>query len=409
MKLIACRAFSAAALLLAAASAASAQSLAGTWDATLQIHGVATPFRLELSGDNAHLTGTLFNGEERYPSTSGHFADGKLVLEWDYYAATLTATYQDGAFDGHYAGTRIMAGPFAVHAVRAPEQYDGRGLFSPPPNIDGVWWIPTKSGKGEQAWRFVVQQKDSSGLDLSVAILRVDGDTGAIEGTYRDGKWTLSKFDGARAYLLEVTPKEDGSLDILQDGKTHMTAYRPERAKAMGLPEPTDPNGHTHVQDPDEPFRFRFPDLTGRMVANTDIRFKDKVVVVEIMGSWCPNCHDEAPFLAELYAKYKDRGAEVVTLSFEEPDQLQDAPRLKAFVKRYGIKYPVLLGGNTDDAPALLPQLVNWNTWPCTIFLDRTGRVRAIHAGFPSSGSGDLYVAAKEEFEVEIGRLLAEK
>jgi len=389
--------------LLGFAAAATGQTMAGTWDATLQINGVATPFRLEIAGTDAKLTGTLFNGAEKYSSTSGSFANGALTLGWDYYASTLKATLKDGVLEGQYAGTRRMTGPFPFRAQHAAKVEAAK---SSAPPIAGVWWIPTNSGKGEKAWRFVVQQ---SGNDLTVAILRVDGDTGSIVGGWRGDKFVVSKFDGARAFLMEIKPSKEGTLDILQDGKTKYTAYRPEMAKAMKLPEPTDPTAHTSVKDPKEPFRFQFPDLTGKMVSNTDARFRNKVVVIEITGSWCPNCHDEAPFLEEMYRTYKDRGLEVVSLSFEEAEQLKDPTRLKAFVKQYKLEFPVLLGGDTETAAEHLPQLVNWNTWPATLFVDRKGLVRSTHAGFPSTGSGDLFVAAKEEFKVQVGRLLAEK
>jgi thiol-disulfide isomerase/thioredoxin len=87
------------------------------------------------------------------------------------------------------------------------------------------------------------------------------------------------------------------------------------------------------MKDQTEPFRFSFPDLNGRVVSNADARFRGKVLVVEITGSWCPNCHDEAPFLAEMYRKYGRQEFEIVSLSFEEADQLKDPTRLRAFVK----------------------------------------------------------------------------
>jgi peroxiredoxin len=279
------------------------------------------------------------------------------------------------------------------------------------PSIDGLWEIPNKSGKGESAWRFIVQQAGAqqSGAKVSATILRVDGDTGTISGAFQNGKFVLSHFDGARAHLLEITPAGDGTLDILQDGKIKLTAYRPAAARAKGLPEPTDPDLHTTMKDLSEPFRFSFPDLNGRVVSNVDARFQGKVLVVEITGSWCPNCHDEAPFLAEMYRKFGRQGVEIVSLSFEEVDQLKDPTRLRAFVRKYGLEFPVLLCGDPDEANSKLTQLVNWNTWPATLFIDRKGLVRGIHSGFPSAGSGELFRQAKDEFNVEVGRLLAEK
>jgi len=318
------------------------QSIAGRWAATIQINGVATPFPLEISGSGANVTASFFNGDDRYPSTQGRFENGKLVLTWDYYAATLEATLKDGVLEGQYAGTRRMKGPFAIRATRAATAKPV-GVPVNVPSIDGLWEIPNKSGKGEAAWRFIAQQ---SGSNVAATILRVDGDTGTISGSFQNGKFVLSHFDGARAHLLEITPASDGTLDILQDGKTKLTAYRPAAARAKGLPEPTDPNLHTTMKDASEPFRFRFPDLNGRVVSNADARFRAKVLVVEITGSWCPNCHDEAPFLAEMYRRFGKQGLEIVSLSFEEADQLKDPTRLRAFVKKYGLEFPVLLCGS---------------------------------------------------------------
>jgi peroxiredoxin len=269
----------------------------------------------------------------------------------------------------------------------------------------GLWEIAVKSSKGESAWRFIVQQH---GGEVSAAILRVDGDTGALTGSYRDGKFVISHFSGVRPLLLELSLASDGSLDILENGKTKLSAVRAEQAHAKGVPDPTDPTRHTSVKDPNEAFRFSFPDLNGHMVSNADARFRGKVVLVNITGSWCPNCHDEAPFLAALYKKYRDQGLEIVALSFEEGDQLKDPARLRAFIQRYGIEYTVLLCGEPSEANAKLTQAVNWNSWPTTFFLGRDGRVRYVHAGFPSSASGELYKQAKDEFNAQVEGLLHE-
>ena len=98
-----------------------------------------------------------------------------------------------------------------------------------------------------------------------------------------------------------------------------------------------------------------------------------------------------------------------MSLSFEEADQLKDPVRLRAFAQKYGLEFSVLVCGDPDEANARLTQLVNWNTWPATIFIDKKDRVRGVHSGFPSAGSGELFRQAKEEFNVQVGRLLAEQ
>ena len=390
-------------LILAFAPVAMAESLAGLWDATIKVNGVEIPFRFEVNGDGTAIRGSFFNGAERMSSTSGRVEGAHLQLNWDYYAATLDATLRDGVLSGDYvrSGTAGRSDyPFeARRHVELPAPTSGV------PQIAGIWLIPTKSSKGELAWQFIVSQ---NGAEVSAAILRVDGDTGALTGRFRNGKFTLSHFSGVRPALLEVSALKDGTLELLQNGKEKMTALRPEDARAKGLPQPSDPNKHTVVKDPGERFQWSYPDLSGHLVTDADPRFQGKVVLVNIAGSWCPNCHDEAPFLVELYKKYHPAGLEIVGLSFEEADQLKDPIRLRAFIKRYGITYTVLLGGEPSEAKGKLTQAVNWNAWPTTFFIGRDGRVRKVHAGFASSASGDLHRQAKAEFTAEVESLLNE-
>ena len=390
--------------LAAVAQAAMAQSLTGLWDATITFNGQDIPFRLQIAGDGSNIQGWLFNGEDKVVASGGSFQNGSLVLNFDSYAAKLEAKLQDGALVGQYGPMLKKTYPVAAHRHQAAAKSTASA-----PSVNGLWEVGVKSAKGEQAWRLIVQQKSAS--DVSAAILRVDGDTGALTGSYKDGKFVLSHFSGGRPALMILTPSSDGTLAIdMTDlhGKSQLTATRPDVARAKGLPPPTDPDHHTTVKDASEPFRFSFPDLNGKIVSNTDARLQGKVVLVNITGSWCPNCHDEAPFLAELYRKYRSQGLEVIALSFEEDDQLKNPARLRAFMKEYGIDYTVLLGGTPDDRDAKLTQPVNLNSWPTTFFLGRDGRVRFVHAGFPGPASGELYRQATHEFYSQVESLLAE-
>jgi thiol-disulfide isomerase/thioredoxin len=390
--------------LIAFASLSNAQTLAGLWSATINVNGTEIPFKIEFSGSGADVKGWFFNGESHENSTAGKFENGALVLNFASYASVLNVKLQDGALDGDY----ITRGkPLHVHAVRAESQPVAKLKA---PDISGLWYLENvnSSKKGEKAWQFVVEQH---GSEVSGAILRVDGDTGALTGDYKDGKFILSHFSGARPALLVVTPQPDGTLTLELSGQHHegvITALRPEQARAKGLAEPVDANQHTGVKDPSQPFTFSFPDLNGQVVSNSDPRFRNKVVLINITGSWCPNCHDEAPFLAALYEKYRAQGLEIVALSFEEAEQLDNPTRLKAFIAEYGIHYTVLLGGETSSAKEKLTQARDWDSWPTTFFVGRDGLVRTVHAGFPGPGSGELYKKETHEFVAEVERLLAE-
>jgi peroxiredoxin len=393
-----------AAALVTTAVVARAQdaslSPSGLWNAVVVVNNVEIPFRFEIGSTGSQVTGAFFDGEVRVPSTAGTFQDGTLTLHFDQYGSRLEAAFSGGALEGRYdRGTR--GAPYPFRAQRASP----RGAFRQAPSIAGVWKIPTRNPNGEVTWRFIARQW---GADVSASILRVDGDTGTLSGTYDDGKFVLSHFSGARPLLLEVSLMPDGTLELIQNKQTRLTAVHTSDPKSAQIPEPANPSAHTKMKDPSEPFAFRFPDLNGRMVANTDPRFAGKVVIVSITGSWCPNCHDEAPFHAELSRIYRSQGLEIVALSFEEAAQLGSLTRLRGFVKQYGIDYTVLIAGEPGQLNERVPQADNLTAFPTTFIIGRDGLVRSIHTGFPSPASGEFYAEAKEGLTREIERLLAE-
>ena len=391
--------------LVALPSRAGAQPVNGLWDATVLVNNGALeiPFRFELSGSGSNVKGSFFNGDDRTTSTSGTLQSGVLSLSFDELGTRLDATLKDGQLDGQYSrGTR--GAPYPFHAKRFSPIQSGDAAI---PSIAGLWNVQVgKSSKGEAAWQLIVRQ---AGAEVSAVILRIDGDTGTLTGSFRNGTFALSHFSGARPLRLELTPGADGTLAVVQNTDKPLTALRAEQASAKGLPQPSDPTRFTSVKDPTEPFRFNFPDLDGKMVSNTDARFAGKVVIVAIGGSWCPNCHDETPFLVELYKKYKKQGLEIVELSFEEEAQMKNPVRVRAFNKRYGVEYTVLIPGEPKELNDKVPQGVNLNSFPTTFFLGRDGRVRSAHAGFAGKASGKFHTELKEEVTALVERLLAEK
>ncbi len=377
-------------------------SLVGRWDAVVVVNGQEVPFPFEVAAAGAGLQGSFFNGERRITSTAVTLDGGRASFRFEQYAATLHTIDEQGRLSGEYRRARGEPLPFrAVRATSTPA-----AVATTAPSIAGTWVVQAKSNKGEVAWRFIATQ---TGDRVDATILRVDGDTGTLTGTWRDGRFVLGHFSGARPLRLEVTPHADGTLALSQNGQPALTAARATATRAAEIGAPTDPALHTRMKDPAEPFRFAFPDLSGRIVSSTDATFQGKVVLVNISGSWCPNCHDEAPFLSALSRKYRAKGLEIVTLSFEEADQLANPTRLKAFIATYGLDYTVLLPGEPDQLNEKVPQADNLNAFPTTFILGRDGRVRAVHAGFPSPGSGEFYTKAEHEVTSLVERLLAER
>ena len=386
--------------ILLAPLAWTTEPIAGLWDATVTVNKVEIPFRMEIATRGNKASGAFFNGDARVSSTSGQFQEKALKLHFAYYATRLEANWNGTEWTGIYYRPNKVEYPFKARRFM-PATAGAASI----PGIAGLWDMAVKSSKGENAWRLIVRQ---SGAAVTGAILRVDGDSGELSGSYRDGKFVMSHFSGARPSLLELTQKPDGSMEVIQNKQNSYVATRSADARVKGLPEPTDPSRHTSVKDPTEKFRFTGVDLSGKTITEADARFAGKVVLLSVGGSWCPNCHDEAPFLVELDRTYRARGLRVVLLSFEEADQLKDPARLRAFVRHDGISYTVLLGGEQEEVRDRLPQAVNLNTWPATFFVGRDGRVRGVHAGFAGPATGQEHTRLKAEVRETVEKLLTE-
>src|SRR5476649_278167 len=301
-------------------SLAAATSVDGLWDAVVVAGGAQVPFRFEIATKGGEAQGFFFEGDRKVGSTSGSFSGGALALDYDFLNTALEATLKGDELIGTYRNKRVGSKPQEIRMRRfAPVAMADEHT----PALAGSWEMRRNADeitapRDTRTWHVYMRQ---SGADISGTILKIDGDFGTMVGHWANGKLVLSHFAGERPNLFEATRNADGTLAVTLNGNAHYLVVRSGEARAKGIPEPPDPSRYTNVKDPTTPFRFAFPDFTGKMVSESDARLRGKVMILAIGGSWCPNCHDEAPFLTELYKDYKARGLEIVGLMFEnDPD-----------------------------------------------------------------------------------------
>ncbi len=373
------------------------------------------PVELDLSqpAKNGAITGTFINGNERSPSSSGTLNGSHLTLNFSSYARKLEGDLHGNTFTGTFSGARIKTWPVTLHSDR-----DGKPSTTFVPGtrkeksgtINGSWEIAVQSKNGEAAWGMTVAPYGGNG-EIRVVIQRIDGDSGNLYGKFDEAaqEYRVSHYSDAAATIYALKPRADGTLQVinLRNPSESNVARPAEIARKENLPPPTPSTQQTTMPNAAEPLRFAGPNLAGTEVSSTDEQFKGKVVIVAIGGSWCPNCHDEAPVLVDLYNRYHSRGLEVVDLSFEESDQLKNPERLRAFVTKYNIPYTVLLMGTPDDLNDKLPQPKNLNCWPTSFFIGRDGLVKEIHAGFSGPATGPAYTELKAELDAVVQKLLA--
>lgn len=253
-----------------------------------------------------------------------------------------------------------------------------------------------------------------TGNRVTGTFLTETGDYRYLEGSVQNNDMSLSCFDGAHAFLFFSSSKiKKGKADSISgkvfygiSGTEDWTATRNDKFQLK------DPEGITTLKSPNEKASFSFPNLENKTVTLNDPKFENKVVVIQIMGSWCPNCMDESAYLAKVYKQYKNKGLEIVALAYERSDDFEknkkNISRLKA---KYGIEYEILITGLTGKAKASesLPFLNSITAFPTTIILDKKHNVKSIYTGFNGPATGKEYELYKKKTESLLTELLLKK
>ncbi|MEM9593177.1 MAG: TlpA disulfide reductase family protein [Acidobacteriota bacterium] len=392
----------------------AAVQLVGTWRAVLESPGGDLPFLLRIDDDGPRLRGVVVNGSEEALITAVERRGRNVVFRFDVYDSEITAELENrdrmtGRWRKTAAGGEETLMAFA--AVRDGGQRFGPASESGPgalESIGGHWAVEFTDEDGTEPARGEFEQQ---GPLVRGTFLTPVGDYRFLEGWYENGYLRLSTFDGAHAFLFDARVQEDGTLvgNFWSRDTYHATwTGRPAAEGEVILPNAWELAGLTNDEGS---FSFSFPDLDGKTVSLDDPRFENKVVLVNIFGSWCPNCNDEAPLLAAWYHRYRDRGFEVVGLAYElTGDPERDVQQVRRFAARHAVDYPLLLAGTSDKqaAGATLPDLSAVVAFPTSVFIGRDGKVRKIHSGFAGPGTGRHHSELVSELEGLIQGLVAE-
>ena len=377
-----------------------APSPVGHWRAVLDLAGGPLRFGLEVTGAGSQLRGKLCNGRE-CQTIDARIVGDSLILDIADYAATMTGALRGDSLVGSYRnvgnrGPRTI--PFRAARGRWPEIAAPRALL-------GRWDATFLQDWGTSPRVFELRNGPAG---LEGTIISNTGDYGHFAGAAAADSFVLGRFDGSFVYLVTGKLSGDTLRGIFHAGLRTQTPWIAVRS-----------NGKPHLKSPLEvtradtttPFRFDFLDVDGRRVTNDDPRFRGKVVLVDIFGSWCPTCHYAAPELVRFYRRYRARGLEMVGLAYEvSGDTATDRRQLRRYRDKFDIAFPLLLAGinDTEAAAATLPQLTGFTSFPTTLFLGRDGRIRRVHAGFYGPATGAQHRRLLREYEREIEKLLKE-
>jgi thiol-disulfide isomerase/thioredoxin len=278
-------------------------------------------------------------------------------------------------------------------------------------NISGKWDVTIQRPNGTP--RKAVADFEQSGDKITGSFITPSGDYRFLEGIVTGDSLKLSTFDGAHAYTFyaKITSAEKITGGVYLSGINGKETWTAVKNKDVKEPQQEEP---TKLKPGESKLNFTFNDLDDKPVSINDDRFKNKVVVVQIMGSWCPNCLDETKFLSDFYNEYRSKGVEIVSLAYEYTTDLERSKKsLSKFQKLFNVQYPMLITGvtSTDEQKTekTLPQLTPIRAFPTSIFLDRKGNVREIHSVFYGPGTKQYFEEYKKVFKNIVDGLLKEK
>ncbi|MEO6323263.1 MAG: TlpA disulfide reductase family protein [Thermoanaerobaculia bacterium] len=383
---------------------------AGTWHARLiptPAHDVEFDVRIKAEGDA--LSALLVNGKSETPFTSTSWDPNAqtLTLVLAHFDASMKAHRKGDALEGTYTrqtASGLLELPFEATRTARKPPVSGKSA----PTLDGAWGVEFEDGKSVTKATGLFKQ---SGAQVTGTLREATGDYGSLHGSFDGNELVLQVFDGVHVYRFDGALEADGTLrGEYRSRNNPPTRWRAGRltpqAAETNLPDP-----FTVVKPKDSaaPYRFSFPDSKGQTVTSEDPRFKGKPLIVAFMGTWCPNCNDEAPVLKDLYTRYHAKGLELVALAFEyTADVERNRRQIERFKERYAIEYPVLIAGTTTTAPAspAMTQLEGWQGYPTTLFLDRAHKITKIHSGFDGPATGEHFRKLKSEMEDMVQKLL---
>ncbi|HEY6641792.1 TlpA disulfide reductase family protein [Povalibacter sp.] len=391
-------------LVFASCSSRAPEPVAGTYRATLELPGGPAPFGLEVRREGDGIVLYLDNGSERTRVPNVTIADGKLVAMFPGYENSLHADIHRDRLEGSV--TLIKAGGVEqVIPFRAKLNENWR--FHPESltdnaDVSGRWEVTftDDTGKTSKGVALLEQSHDR----VTGTVMTPTGDHRFLDGQIRGDELQLSTFAGGLAYLYKLR-LEKGALvgEYWQGLNSHekVAAQRNDDAQIE----------HIETTLKSDRFDFTFNDVDGKPVSLSDERFRGKVVLVTLGGTWCPNCHDEAAFLVPFYKEYRERGFEIVALMFERHgDFAKAAAAVRGYQRDLHIDYPMLIAGVADDEDPerKLPTLSGVYGYPTSILIDRQGKIRDVHTGFNGPATGHHYDEYVREFTQQVNALLAE-
>ena len=376
----------------------------GDWHAVLDVQdGKQLPFTFKVNDNN---TLTVFNAEEEVNVEDINVEGDTITIQFPVYEGIIKGTFDSTNISAKYIK------PSLNRIVNFTAAYGKKDRFEiedePSVDMSGSWETIFSPGTEDSYVAKGIFIQD--GNTLTGTFRTTTGDYRYLEGVVYGNYFELSTFDGAHAFLFSGQVEGDQLKGTFYSGNHFKEPFEAMRNDAYELP---DANALTYIKDGYDGLEFTFPNLKGESISLNDDNLKGKVRIIQIMGTWCPNCLDETRYYVDYYNANKTDDLEFLALAFEyAPTKEKAFKSIERLKDNANVPYPILLAqyGSADKAKSQekLPMLNQILSYPTTIFVDKKGVVRKIHTGFDGPATGEKYEVFKREFDAFVTELLAE-
>jgi thiol-disulfide isomerase/thioredoxin len=379
----------------------------GIWRGVIDCQGHDLPFTFDVTKRNDSLLVTLHNGEEKILLDEVSLFGDSVKMVMNIFDAELRAKIDGDKLSGTFVKNYARHANQPFKATFGDDYRFAKNSPEKTTDFSGKYQIEFKTPKGKITPSVGVFQQN--GNHLSGSFLTPTGDYRYLEGNVVDGKLMLSTFDGNHAYVFIASKSGDSLKGGYYAGKLSHESFKGIKNKNAKMP---DAESLTYLKEGYDKIDFKFPDLNHNLVSPSDEKFKGKVLILQIFGTWCPNCLDETNFFVPWYNENHERGVEILGLAYERKDDFAYASeRVKKTIHKMKIPYEFVIAGvnDTEKASKTLPMLNKVIGFPTTIIIGKDGKVKYIHTGFEGPGTGIYYEQFKERFNQIVNELLAAK
>ena len=377
--------------------------LLGFWLGLLQLPTASLPFQFELSNQDEGLVMIIQNAEEKIICDEITMQGDSIFIQLPLYDSEFRLKSGNGKLSGVWInhGRKVPTSiPFsAVKDIK--ERFSVSSTKTSPIQLEGQWETWFASGTPDSS--LAIGQFKTHGNIVAGTFLTESGDHRFLEGVIDNDSLKLSVFDGTHAYLYLAKVSGDEMSGMYFSGNSYKAPFRSVRNNTIKLRDPS-----TLTQAKGD-LSFKLLDTDSNFISLTDAAYRQHVKIIQILGTWCPNCMDESKFLDSVYVARKEEGLSIFGLAFERSEDYSLAIKgIRKMKKRLNIHYPLLLAGTTKkgEVQKVLPAVENFFSYPTTIFIDRKGNLIKVHSGFSGPATGDEWEKYKADFNKTLDRLL---